>query len=177
MLTETEWDQAQQQVVMAWHEGDFRRAFAEIDRVLAEGSDEMRGQSLLYRGMIHESQGAPEAAKQAWSDALSYAPTGSYARYVAERSLGDLCEKLGLREEAERWYRAALATCVAGKKFSGGLALKAFVKLMGRLSTQDEALAESVAKKSWEALDLAGKPDLSDIGKLADTLASKASEP
>jgi tetratricopeptide (TPR) repeat protein len=177
MLTETEWDHAQQQVVMAWHQGDFTRAFSEIERVLVAGTDEMKGQSLIYRGMIRESQGALEDAKQDWTDALSYASNGSYARYVSERSLGEVCEKLGLREQAERWYRAALATCVAGRKFSGGLALKAFVKLKGpRLSKQDETLVVAVAKKSWKALDLKGKPDLTDLGRLAETLAKRASE-
>lgn len=175
MLSETDWEEAQQLVMVAWHRGDFARALSEIDRVLGEGTDEMKGQSLVYRGMIRESQGALEAAKQDWSDALSHVGEGTYARYVGERSLGEVCERLGQTDEAERWYRVALATCAAGAEFSGGLALQAFVRLKGQqLSRTDKALIAAVAEKSWRALELPGKPDLSDTDKLVATLARDA---
>ena len=177
MLTEAEWERSQQHVVVAWHQGDVPRALSEIDRVLAEGTDEMKGQSLIYRGMIQESQGSVEAANRDWKAALSYTAEGSYGRYVAQRSLGSSFEKLGLRGEAERWYRAALETCVSGKGFSGGLALKRFMALKaGTLSKKDRALVFSAVKRSWKALDIAGKPDLTDLNRVVDKLASKASD-
>jgi tetratricopeptide (TPR) repeat protein len=114
MLSKSEWEQAQQRVTKAWSKGDLSSAFAEIDGVLRDGTSDMKGQALLYRGMIRESHEDLAGAEQDLTDAISSTRRGSYARYVAERSLGDLAEKKGLRAEALIWYRTALTTCANG---------------------------------------------------------------
>jgi len=177
MLSELEWEQAQQRLTVAWHKGDLSVAFAEIDQVLAQGTPGMKGQALVYRGMIRESKGERSSAKEDWVSAISYAPIGSYSRYVAERSLGELCERSDNRDEAARWYRAALVTCAEGDKFSAGLALKPFLRLRGsQLSEEDRKLAITVIEKSWGVVELSGTPDLVNLNEAAEALASKASQ-
>jgi hypothetical protein len=96
---------------------------------------------------------------------------------VAERSLGEACEKLGAPGAALEWYRTALKTCAEGDEFSGGHALKVFLALAGQqLLPDDEATASSVAVKSWRVLELPGSPDLKDLGKTAEALAKRTSE-
>jgi len=178
MLTETEWEQVQQRLTTAWHQGDFAAAFAEIDRALAEGTSEMKGQALLYRGMIHDGRDDLPAAKEDYAEALTYTGAGSYARYVAERTSGDICGKLGRDDEALGWYRAALETCVVGDGFSGGVALEAFLRLHGQqLAPDDRNLVASVARKSWGVLELPGTPDLKDLTKTAGMLARRTQHP
>ena len=172
MLTEHEWEQMQERLTKAWHQGDLDAAMAEVDGALAQGSSAVKGQALLYRGMIREEQGDLGRAEQDWASVVTYCGEGSYGRYVAERSLGTACEKLGTPEEALEWYRAALRTCADGGQFSGGQALHGFLRLAApALSPQDEALLRSVVVKSWAVLELPGAPDLRNLTETAEKLA------
>ena len=74
----------------------------------------MKGQCLLFRGMIKEDQGELVDAKQDWLNALAYPRAGTFLRYNLESNIGKVCETLGLREEAVRWYWTALSTCSQG---------------------------------------------------------------
>ena len=164
MLTQSEFDQALQRITLAWSKGDLTSAFSEIDMVLWEGSADMKGQCLLFRGMIKEDQGELEDAKQDWLNALAYPRAGTFLRYNLESNIGQVCETLGLREEAVRWYWTALSTCSQGDEFSGHRALVALVTLSGgQVPSGDNLLFASVSKKSWRVLQLPGVPDLKDL--------------
>jgi len=174
MLSERDWEQMQQRLTTAWHQGNLNAAMAEVDEALAQGTPAVKGQALLYRAMIREEHGDLTSAKQDWTDAVTYCGEGSYGRYVAERSLGAACEKLGTPGEALEWYRAALKTCAAGGRFSGGQALHAFLKLApSTLPVEDEALIRPVVEKSWAVLELPGVPDPKNLAEAAEKLARR----
>jgi hypothetical protein len=148
--------------------------------VLREGSAEIKGQCLLFRGMIKDDQGELDA-KQDWLNALAYARAGTFLRHNLESNIGKVCETLGLREEAASWYRAALNTCSRGNEFSGHPALTALLKLSGgQISAEDKAMFRSVSEKSWRVLQLLGTPDLNDlvgtVSKLAEGFQKSVEE-
>ena len=132
----------------------------------------MKGQCLLFRGMIKDDQGEMEDAKEDWLNALAYARPGTFLRYNLESNIGKVCETLGLREEAVRWYRSALSTCSQGDEFSGHRALVSLVMLNGgQVPPEDNLLFASVSKKSWQVLQLPGAPDLNDLAGTVSKLA------
>jgi len=174
MLTEDDWNQAQQKITIAWGRGKIEAAYDEIARVRASGTAQMKAQSLLYRGMIKEDVGDYCGAREDLRQAASENPSGSFARYTAEHMLGVACEKSGLSEEALRQYREALQTCLAGDDFSGGHALERFLALAGvELRSEDHHLATAVIEKSWKVLELQGEPDLDNPVVCAKALVEK----
>src|SRR6266849_2693040 len=141
MLTDSTFEQLQQVLVSAWHRGDLETAFAQIEIGLREGSPEMKGQCLFYRGMIRESSGALSEAKQDWLDGIQFARDGTFSRYQLEHNIGQACEKSETTQEALGWYRAALRTCSTGGEFSGHETLSAFLRINGSdISPEDTAL-------------------------------------
>jgi len=175
-MTKDEWNARQTRLVKAWAQGDIVSAFAEIAHVVAHGSDAMKAQALIYRGMIQEDSDLA-AARQDWIEALSHAPQGSHTRHVAQEKIAQACERLNLKDDAISWYRSALETCADGHEFPGGHVLKSFLALIdGPLSPSDQALTLTVAKKSWRLLGLAGEPDWTDLRRVADLVAPR-SEP
>jgi tetratricopeptide (TPR) repeat protein len=164
MLTQDQFNESQQRITSAWHSGNLQDAFAEIDRMLEEGTTEMKGTGLFYRAMIAESQGHWEQVKEDSLNALQYANPGTFLRYQLEHMSGAYYHRLAITEDAVRWYQEALETCDAGSDFSGHKTLAAFMRLRGEnISPSDEVLVAAVAKKSWRVLDLPGEPDLTDI--------------
>jgi len=171
MLTDDEFDDIRQKATVAWHRGDIARALAEIEKVLGEGTSDMKGECLLYRGMMRQSGEPLSEARQDWSEALQYAGEGTFLRFQLEQHVGDSLEREGLFQEAFAWYRKALKTCSEGEEFSGHQILSAYLRLNGRIDPGDEPLIASVAVKSWRVLELPGAPDLSYLRSAIEELA------
>jgi|GEM_PF-2209543 len=172
MITKSEFNQIQQQIVSAWHCGNFPEAFAAIDRVLKNGNAEMKGTCLFYRAMIQESRGDWESVRQDCLKGMKYAKPG-FLRYQLEQMMGTYYEQQRIPEEAIKWYRRALVTCDEGDQFSGHKSLVSFIRLSGQeLSQTDERLVAKVTSKAWRVLGVPGNPDLSNlpatIGKLSE---------
>jgi tetratricopeptide (TPR) repeat protein len=181
MLTRTEFNQSLHRLRTAWSKGDLASAFSEIEKVLREGSAEMKAECLLYRGEIKDNQGELADAKQDWLNALAYSGEGTFLHYSLERCLGQVCETLGLPEEALRWYRTSLSTCSQGDEFSGHRSLTALLRLTGgEVPPEDKPTVASVAEKSWRVLQLPGAPDLNDlvgtVSKLAEGFQKSVDE-
>jgi tetratricopeptide (TPR) repeat protein len=150
---------------------------AEIDAVLREGTPEMKGQCLFYRGMIRQSQGSLESAKEDWLDALRFAQEGTFLRYEFEHNIGKACEESGELEEARSWYRTALKTCSTGEGFSGHRTLTAFIWLSdGPITPDDNVLLASAIQKSWRVLELSAEPDLIDLAASISALTTRFDE-
>jgi tetratricopeptide (TPR) repeat protein len=174
MLTESDFNQVQQRLVSAWHIGDVAAALDEIELVLREGTPEMKAQCIFYRGMIRQSMGSSEKAKQDWLQALSYAREGTFLRYELEHCLGEAYEESEALKEALQWYRTALGTCSTGEEFSGNKTLVAFMRLSGdNISPDDKALLASVIQKSWRVLEVPGELDLTDLAASVSTLTTR----
>jgi len=177
MLSENDFTAAQQRLVSAWHRGDLTTALSEIDAVLREGTAAMKGQSLFYRGMIRQSEGSLEEAKQDWLEALRYAQEGTFLRYELEHNLGEASEKMDALADACRWYRNALESCSTGEEFSGSRTLIAFMRLNGgSVSSDDNALLASVIQKSWAVLEVPGRPDLTNLAASVNALTNRFNE-
>src|SRR5262252_7754503 len=110
MLNQETFDNIQQRLVGAWGKGDLDGAFAEIETVLREGTPAMKGQVLFFRGMIRESGGHLNEARQDWLEAIQYSREGTFLRYQLETSIGAASKKLETDDDALKWYRAALQT-------------------------------------------------------------------
>lgn len=172
MLSRTEFNQALQRLSAARSKGDLTNAFSEIEMILREGNDEMKGESLLYGGEIKAGQGGLVDAKQDWLSGLDYASPGTFLRYCLERNIGRVCETLGLPDEAIVWHRKAATTCYRGAEFSGLQALTALLALNGgQVPPEDNMLFGSVIEKSWRVLQLPGAPDLNDLAGSVSKLA------
>ena len=177
MISDKEFNDAQERLVSAWHRGDVAGAFSEIERILREGTGEMKSQSLFYRGMIQEDQGKITEAQQDWLKAHEYAKEGTFIRYELEHKIGESLERLNQNGEALNWYRRALNTCAGGNNFSGHQTLTSLLNLNGGdLSTEDPSLLASVIEKSWLVLELAGKPDLENLPESIRILNTKFHE-
>lgn len=177
MLTASDFNEVQQRLVSAWHRGDFAIALAEIDAVLREGTPEMKGQCLFYRGMIRKSEGSLENAKEDWRDALRFAQDGTFLRYELEQNIGEACEESDELEEACSWYRTALKTCSTGEGFSGHRALTAFMRLRSdHVAPDDKALLASSIQKSWRVLEVSAEPDLIDLAASVSALNKRFNE-
>lgn len=167
----------QQNVLSAWHKGDVNSAFSEVEVVLREGTPEMKGQILFFRGMIFERTGRFDEAKRDWIEAISYSKEGSFLRYELETSIGAMLETRKVADEALSWYRSAILTCVDGGEFSGHEALAAFKRLCGPKDLDNDfTLLTAALEKSWRVLQLPGNPSDRDlagnISKLSDGFAT-----
>jgi len=177
MLTRSEFNEVQQIIMSAWHTGDLDGAFAAIEAVLKDGTGEMKGQCLFYRGMIRQAEGALENAKEDWLQAHHYSAGGTFLRYELERSLGEVCEETHAPQEAQGWYLAALQSCSTGDEFSGNRTLSAYLRLCGGIvSPEDHALVASVVEKSLRVLQLPGVPDVADLDGSVASLTSRFNE-
>lgn len=178
MMTPDEWVAAERDIVRAWTTGAAAQALQEIERVLERGNDEQRGRALMYRGSIHEEASNWHAAKDDFMQAVGLLSAGSYPRYTAELSVGHACEKAGEPQEAMKWYRTALRTCVQAEElFSGATATRALLALAPELSPSDRELARAVTAKSWQVLNLPNEPDLDDLAGMTEVMMQRASNP
>lgn len=160
-------------LVKAWNSDDIDTALSHLEDVLVRGSSDQRAQALLYRGSIREDQDDYAAAKRDFAEASRLFDAGTYRRYAAELSVAGTCEVLEESDQAAQWYRAAMTTCVAaGEPFSGAAALKAMLR-QADLPFEDANLARAVALKSWQALKLAGEPDLENLAETARILLER----
>jgi len=174
MLTEREFDEVRRKIVMAWHKGDVDGAFVEIEKVFeGEGTPDMKGECLFYRGMIRESGGDLTAARQDWTEGLQYAREGTFLRFQLEHNVGESLEREGLPEEALDWYKRSLKTCTDGHEYSGHQSLAAYLRLKGgKIEPGTETLIASIIVRSWRVLELPGTPDLKDLLSTATELAN-----
>lgn len=69
-LTQNQFSQLMQSVTLALSQRDLAEASVLKDRVLRQGTSEMKGQCLLYVGMIQESCGDLHSAQQEWGQDL-----------------------------------------------------------------------------------------------------------
>jgi hypothetical protein len=175
-LTQIEFDQLMRSLTLALSRRNLEQALIEKDRVLRQGTPEMKGQCLLYVGMIRESSGDSQSAQTEWLDALSYAGAGTFLRYDLEQHLGASWEKLGEIDQALVWYRLALRTCAEGAEFSGNKVLSAFLKLnQDTIPKEDETVVKAVIDKTWRVLQLNGAPDLTNLAESIRTLSASFS--
>ncbi|MEK6280595.1 MAG: hypothetical protein AABN95_09615 [Acidobacteriota bacterium] len=176
MLTQIEFDQLMQSLTLALSQRNLEQALIEKDRVLAEGAPEMKGQCLLFVGMIRESSGDLQSAQKEWLDALSYAGEGTFLRYSLEQNIGRSWEKLGDIDQSLVWYRHALRTCAEGTEFSGQGVLSTFLKLNREtIPKEDETVVKAVISKSWRVLQLPGSPGHTNLVQSIRTLSDSFS--
>jgi len=177
MMTDDEWDRAERTIVGAWTTGDVPLAMTEIENALIQGTGEIRGRALVYRGTIHEEGGNLDQAKADFIEAAGLFVSGSYAKYSAELSVAHVCEEREITDQAIRWYRRALQTCVdSTEPFSAAVAARAFLRHSSPVSTPDLELLQSVTTKSWRALGLPNEPNLTDLAGTADLMIKRGSE-
>lgn len=180
VLTQNQFSQLIQSVTLALSQRDLERALVQKDRVMREGTAEMKGQCLFYVGLIHESCGNMQAAQQEWLDALSYAGAGTFLRYSLEAQIGSTCERFGEIDQALAWYRHALETCAGGDEFSGNQVLSAILRLNGTIASQDETVVRTVIEKSWRVLQVPGSLDPENLDGsiriLSDWFSSRVKE-
>jgi len=176
MLTETEFEQVLQTLTKALSQGDLQQALTKKDHVLGDGTPLMKGQYLLFLGLIRERSGDLSGGQRDWLDALAFASPGTFLRYSVEENLGRVCRKLVKPEEAQRWCRQALSTCAEGDEFSGNRVLTEFLELNeGKIPPADEELVVSVLNKSWRVLELPGSFDLTDLPGSIKTVSERFS--
>lgn len=177
MLTEREFARMTEKIRGAWRKGELDTALAGIEKVLEEGTPDMKAESLLDRGRIKQSMGALAAARQDWTEGLRYARPGTYLRFCLEQSVGEGLEREGLLGEALGWYKRALQTCSSGDEFAGRRALTAYLRLKdGNVEPGDDALLASVVVKSWRVLELPGTPGLENLRSATEELTAAFSK-
>lgn len=177
MLTQREFAEMKQKVRGAWYKGELDTALAGIERVLEEGTPDMKAESLLDRGMIRQSMGALAAARQDWIEGLRYAREGTYLRFRLEQGIGEAFAREELLGEALNWYKRALQTCSSGDEFAGLRALTAYLRLKGgNIEPGDDPLIASVVVKSWRVLELPGTPDLTNPQSATEELTAAFSK-
>lgn len=151
-------------ITFDWSQRNFEKAFAEIEKLVREGTPDFRASALLLGGMIKEELGTLEEARFNWLSGLESSTTGTFTTYSLEHNIGSSFEKQGLLDEAVSWFRKSLVTCAAGNDFSGEQALSDFCRLTsGDLSDDDKRIVAIVLDKSWRVLGLSGKPDSEDL--------------
>jgi tetratricopeptide (TPR) repeat protein len=176
MITSTEWARVEREIVTAWSAGNTADALKVIEDVLTRGSDEFRGRALMYRGSIQEDEANWSSAEADFIQAVGLLSPGSYARYTAELSAAHACKRTGETDEASRWYREALLTCMQPvEPFSGAVAAKGLLEVTSLLPAADLDLVLAVIEKSWRVLSLPNEPDTQDLAGAIETLIQRAS--
>jgi len=148
-----------------WHDGNSAGALLILERVLADGSGEMKRVALMLAGMIKEGEGDYEGAANDWSRGLSFSSENPFVKFQLELNLGRLAEKSGNPVAARDWYLAALKTCLVGDGFSGVEVVSEFWSLTeGSISDEERALVSAVVEISWSVHEIIGEPDLRNLG-------------
>jgi len=173
------WLNLQRNVVSAWQRRDYEQSLSEIESFLSRRlSMGMKSEVIAYRSHTKELMGLLEDSKKDLLRAHSLSKKSSYGRYTLELSLGGLCEKLEEIREATQWYRTALETSVAGRSYSGGAALRSYMRLVGaNFSEADRVLARRVVRRSWKNLGLRESPELDDLSKAGEILKEAERRP
>ena len=179
MLTRKEFHDALQRMVIALRQSNSGDGAAALDLVLNQGDPEMKAQALFYQGLISAETGVFEEADRSWSNALQYAPGGSFLRFELELSLASASERQAKPEEAIDWIKKALETGCSGDEFAGVKALTVYLRLNdGKIKPEDQAVFACVCEKCWRVLELPGEPDSGDwvatSKRLADELENRA---
>src|ERR1700758_4399220 len=109
-LAWTRWSSVIRRIVALKRQGQFGVALAELNIFLGQGQNpEIRSDVLGFRAEFKEQTGDAEGAKLDLIAAREIV-NASYARYVHEICLGDLCRKQQQEDQAIAWYRTALQT-------------------------------------------------------------------
>jgi hypothetical protein len=167
-----QWYEVMREGALLLSQGDADSALLAVDGVLgSEISPEIRSDALGFRALLKEELGDLEAASEDLRSARSLVGPG-YARYVHELSLANMCQKQGLFDDAQAWYRIALRTCVEGEHTSCGSALAGFLELQNNnlLTPEDRQLCTQAAQRSWQILALPGELDLTDLAAAASRI-------
>lgn len=134
-------------------------------------------EAFSWRASFREDQGDLQNAEKDLREALSLSQDGSYSRYIIELELGTIAKKLKLVDKAIFWFKQALLSSTESREeIIGGTALKLFLNLKAQnsLNEQELSLCVRVIDHSWRLLNLSGKPDLSNLAKVADILIHAA---
>ena len=167
------WFEIEHRMVTAWRQGNYAAAMAEIDAVLSYPfHPEICSGALAYRAVIKAEMGKPIDAKEGYLRAHSLSRPLGHPRFGHEMGLGYLCERQGSVEEALFWFRTALLTARDARRMSAGSALRRFLRLRGEsnLTVEERTLCLTVARQSWEFLQLPGDPDTTNLEKAAGAI-------
>jgi len=103
ILTESECTYYKVNVKM-WHDGNSAGALLILERVLADGSGEMKRVALMLAGMIKEGEGDYEGAANDWSRGLSFSSENPFVKFQLELNW------VGLRKNQETQSRLVIGT-------------------------------------------------------------------
>lgn len=141
-------------------------------------SQRVRAEAIAFKASLLEDGGGYENARLEYLRALSVGVEKGYSKYTIQLSIGDVCERLNLHDEAVSWYLKALETCIEADDISGGTALRRLLRLQGSaLTDEQKVLCGRVAQKSWRVLCLPGEAELSDLEKTSELLIHRQQTP
>jgi len=151
---------------------DYATAWALIERVMNEVSPEKQAHCFLLRGEIKNYQGKPDEARHEWFEGIPLSRPGSFGRLTIEYELGKSFEIEGQKEDALNYYLSAIKTCAEGEKFSGCQPLAAYLALNeGHIPQEYHDTVAMAVEKSWEVLEVPGRPDLDDLPNAINVLS------
>lgn len=151
---------------------EYSDAWSAIEQIKGQLSPEKRAHCFLLRGEIRGREGDSEEARVEWAAGLASSKAGSFGRFNLDYALGKSYERAGLKEKALASYFSAITTCAEGRHFSGNRALAAFLTLNdGQIPIEHKEIVASAIRKSWKVLEIAGKPDLSNLPKAIAALS------
>lgn len=163
-MDKNEFWRIQTRITRAKASNDFGAALEEIERLICDGSPDVRMTGLYYRGEIRESQGAFPDAVRDWEVALGLVGGSTFLRHELHRKLAVTRARLGDVDSALASLRSALQICSENGKFSGTSALTDFLRLHGgTIPYADQPLIEVVVVISWQVLEVPDIPDLNDL--------------
>jgi hypothetical protein len=161
----SDWFQVLRSIVSLMEKDDLGSALSSLEGFLHRAADpHIRSDALGFGADLKVRLGDVVGAEDDLKIARSL--VGScYQRYVAELSLGAICELQQRTDEAISWYRAALSTCINARDVSAGTAITRMTRLLPweLLSAHDLELCRKSIERSWAVLDLPGKPCLTDM--------------
>lgn len=165
------WVEAQKTATKAWFaDGAPQEAVQTISRFLdRELSVDIRREAFAFRAMILQDVGSLTEAKGDFLTAWKLASEANYIRFELESSLAEVCVAAGEREQADRWYLAALRTAENDlRAVSAGVILR-FLRFRGDtgLDGTERTLLRRLLRMSWKFLSLPGTPDLEALEDVA----------
>jgi len=172
------WDEVLGLIASNMRRNDFESALRQVNRFLSDrATPEVRSSALGMKAELEEQLGNLEGARQDLLAARELVRAG-FGRYVHELCLAEIYHKQGQATEAMRWCRMALNTGIEAKISVGG-ALKKLLELQGidNLTEEDRTLCFAATERSWQALQLPGTPDVTDLAKAVSAIMSAEAKP
>lgn len=159
-----EFDALLQAATFAWSQQDYKGAITILDRIPSAASRNWRSQGLYFRGLVNRDAGELEASLHDLENSLVLSDEESYLRHKLQVAIGEHFELIKDEKEALQWYRKALLSSLGPIEFSASDALSKFLRLCKKdIPHSDVAIVEKALVRSWDALGLPSKPDLSDL--------------